>query len=483
MAKSQRIRDPLHDLVQFEGDTFHHALWKVVCSRPFQRLRRVKQLGFSELVYPGATHTRFAHSLGVYHTARLLMEKIHEHLGDDYNPHKADYAIAAALVHDVGHGPFSHAFEKVGKRFGWAMAKHENLSVALIKEGEIAEILNSEFDAGGADNVSERIKGATDIYGAVVSSQFDADRLDYMRRDRLMTGSQHSAIDFKWLLENIEIGEVPTGSGDKQAGSVETFVLGKKARFAAEAYVLSLFQLYPTVYFHKATRSAEVLCQELLARIFEHVLDGAINLTDATGLPSHHPLLLFPTDPGNVERLLELDDTVVWGALSMMTTATDKFIASAAKRLLDRNLFKAIDVLQIAEAHANQDFEPEENKSEFIERIRASVKVKVTDFLDDNENLKTRILIDEGVRDPYSKFDDDKGPLNQIMIRIEGDRHNLADLGKYSDVVKALRPFRFFRIYVADEDEEAKEAVNGLIQGEMEQPNDRYSEKHPAEGR
>lgn len=466
--KPERIRDPIHDLIEFGDDTFEHALWQVVCSRPFQRLRRIKQLGFSELVYPGATHSRFAHSLGTFHTARLLMAKIEKHLGNRFNDVKAHYALSAALVHDLGHGPFSHAFESVGKRFGWEIAKHENLTVALIKDCEISKIFDDYFGHCGCDNVAEKITGAADIYGAVVSSQFDADRLDYMRRDRLMTGSQHSGIDFKWLLENIEVGEVSSGSDEQQAGPVETFVLGRKAFFAAEAYVLSLFQLYPTVYFHKTTRGAEILFQEILFSVFEHVLSNAKKLNELTGLPNNHPLLLLPKDPNNLERLLPLDDTVVWSALYMMRSATDKFISSAADRLLNRNLFKAIDVIRLAEGKANKDKKSGQEKTDYVERTRANIKLKVSEFIEDNDKFKKRVLIDEGERNPYNKFDDSKGPLNQIMIRIEGEGNNLADLGRQSEVVRAMKPFRFFRIYIAEEDDEAKGKIQQIITGEME---------------
>ena len=258
--KPQRVRDPLHNLIEFRANDFENVMWKVIQTRPFQRLRRIKQLGFSEFVYPGATHTRFAHSIGVFHTARMLMELVGRHLGESgYDSNKARTALAAALVHDVGHGPFSHAFEDVGMQLGLKLAEHEHVSDLLIRNSEIQDAFRP-LGSGFAADVAALIApggGPTDLYGAVVSSQFDADRLDYMRRDRLMTGTQHSAIDFDWLLSNLEVASLPTGVDDQQTGSLETFVLGPKASYAAETYILGLFQLYPTVYLHKATRGAE----------------------------------------------------------------------------------------------------------------------------------------------------------------------------------------------------------------------------------
>ena len=123
MAKLQRVRDPVHNLIEFDNRSqLERTLWKVIQTQPFQRLRRIRQLAFSEYVFPGATHTRFAHSLGVFHTARQLMEVIRRHISDgsrNFGEHQANVALAAALVHDVGHGMFSHSFEDVGKSWNY----------------------------------------------------------------------------------------------------------------------------------------------------------------------------------------------------------------------------------------------------------------------------------------------------------------------------------------------------------------------------
>src|ERR1700741_3101412 len=113
--EAQRIRDPVHDLIEFDATKFDSVLWQVLNTRPFQRLRRIKQLGFSEYVFPGATHTRFAHSVGVFHTARRLVTVLREQLGGRFDEVRSGVAVCAALLHDLGHGPFSHTFEGVLK--------------------------------------------------------------------------------------------------------------------------------------------------------------------------------------------------------------------------------------------------------------------------------------------------------------------------------------------------------------------------------
>lgn len=463
---SQRIRDPLHDLIVFEttgsapSSELERTLWKVVQTRTFQRLRRIKQLGFSELVYPGASHSRFSHSIGVFHTAKQLMAVVSRHVSQ---PSKEQRALAAALVHDVGHGPFSHSFEKVGKRLNLKMAVHENMSDALIREGEIASILN-ELGSGFAIDVADIIQknGVKSVQHAVVSSQFDADRLDYMRRDRLMTGTQHSAIDFSWLLANLEIGEVAVGVDDQQLGTVETFVLGPKAIHAAEAFVLGLFQLYPTVYFHKATRGVEGFFTELLVRVVSLIRDGAIK---KTGLPPRHPLAAFARNSENVDVALSLDDTVVSGALSSMIDARDPVVSELAQRIRDRKLYKCFDVRSVVSHRLNADGRDAEDAIGAIDKCCAKIAQKFTAWLDQDEWRKHKLLMDFDERSPYKSIDQSKGPLDRINIRTDGGR--LVDLKERSAVVAALKTYKLFRVYFDKADADMHGMIERIVEGEV----------------
>ena len=457
MFSAQRVRDPLHDLIEFGADQFDDAMWSVVQTSTFQRLRRVKQLGLSELVYPGATHSRLAHSLGVFHTARMLMKIVEQHLGTTrWKRQQAEYALAAALVHDVGHGPFSHAFEAVGKRMNLPLADHERISDRLIREGEISDVLDSKLGNGYAANVADVIKKSPgDIYTAVVSSQFDADRLDYMRRDRLMTGTQHGAIDFDWLMANLEVGSVPYGVDEEQVGEVETFVLGPKAAYAAETYVLGLFQLYPTVYFHKATRGAEKILSELLFRIITLAKDGPWR---EIGLPNKHPLITFAKRPDDLDCILALDDTVLWGALSLLADAKDETVRNLAVRLRDRRLYKCIDVREQLKTKLG-----EHAKEEVVEQGCQNLEAKIADWLATKSDVTPRIITDKAIREPYKRFQASKGPLNQI--RIKSSSGELVDLVKRSKVVAAISTFKLYRVYVSDEG--ARQFVDQIIGEEM----------------
>lgn len=461
--KPQRIRDPIHNLIEFGTDQFEHTMWQVIHCAPFQRLRRIRQLGFSEFVFPGATHTRFAHSIGVFHVARQLMQLISRYLQSNQQQVKeaqAQHALAAALLHDVGHGMFSHAFEKVGKDFGWSMARHEDVSQRLIRESSIGQILDAEFGSGYAGNVADVIAQAipNNLYGSVVSSQFDADRLDYMQRDRMMAGVQSSGVDPTWLLANLEVAEVRTGADETGTGAVETLVLGPKAAQAAESYVLALFHLYPNVYLHKATRGAEVLFQALMRRIVRLHSGGDAQLV---GLPERHPIMRFVTDPGNLDAATALDDTVFWGSLPMLSEAKDLEVRRMASALSGRRLTRCIDVRQRVEADLPQKSgEPRQHHQARVKLVCDEIVGALKEQEADTGEA-ARILIDQYVRHPYKRFQDSKTPLNQILIRLgDGPPSDMAEL---SPIIAHAEPFSLCRAYVFRDDTEAESMVKNIV--------------------
>ena len=458
----QKIRDPLHNIIRFDKNQFENVVWELVNTAPFQRLRRVKQLGFSSMVYPGATHTRFAHSIGVFHTARMLMNIIQGHLvqTNEWQDTRANEALAASLLHDVGHGPFSHAFEDVGRRLNLKMAHHETVSKSLILDSEITPILQKMGSGFHQDvaNVIDESETPT-LYSAVVSSQFDADRLDYMRRDRLMCGTGHGAIDFDWLLSNIEIGSVPEGVDDTKVGEIKTFVLGPKALYAAESYVLGLFQLYPTVYFHKATRGVEKIFSELLCRVVVLCKDGSHS---KAGLPKNHPIVQFSLDSDSLENALHLDDEVIFGALSQMSFASDKDIASLATRLRSRKLLKAYDIRKKIEQKLSKNGDDSTLVTDKVDAIYSILEPKISEWNKSNSSSVPRILLDKATRTPYKNFTESKGPLNQILIQSDAD--SLVDLRDLSELVRSIKPFKMNRAYFSRDDDEAEKFINNEIQ-------------------
>lgn len=445
MSKSERIRDPIHDLIQFGSDGLEARCWDIVQTRPFQRLRRIKQLGFSEMTFPGATHSRLAHSLGVFNTARQLTAVVKNLKGGaGFDSIAADAAVAAALVHDIGHGPFSHTFETATGMAGIGV-DHEDWTVRIIQETPVRDALE-KVTPGFAERVAKIIgsDGPTDIYCSIVSSQFDADRLDYMRRDRLMTGSQHSAIDFTWLLANLEIGRVKIGQDDKFIRKAETFVLGPKSVMAGEAYVLGLFQLYPTVYLHKTTRGAECIFSALLAYVFSAIKDDKWG---AIGLPENHPLVKFAKDSNSVENYLALDDTVVLGSLPLLQEAKVPIVADLSTRILERKFFACCDVTKRAAAWAHSQMPDDKDLGKRRDIARAA-EARVRELVIERDLTKLLpdgpiLLKDDASRNPYKQ--NEEAALNRIWVK--GEDEALHDLGQLSDVVKGLVPFKAYRLY------------------------------------
>lgn len=353
--KTQRVRDPVHGLIVFrDNEPLHQLAWQLLKSPEFQRLRRIRQLGVSEFVFPSATHSRFSHSLGVFHTARLLVEIIKRELpsiGQEFDSHRADVAVIAALLHDLGHGPFSHAFEGVQRSRG-VSKRHERWTAEIIRnpDGNIGKLLKPFWKDGDFCEEVARLVEAEDpldIYHAVVSSSFDADRLDYLRRDRFMTGTGAGAIDFDWLMEHVRVRAISIEAADPldedDQERVPTFCLDMKALPAAEQFLLARYTLHEQVYFHKATRCVEHMIAKLLRRV-ALIANGQTASKDS-GLPASHPLLrFFAKDGATLSNYLALDDIVCLGALEQMSNAADPLIAGLASRLRERKLYKTLDL-------------------------------------------------------------------------------------------------------------------------------------------
>jgi uncharacterized protein len=434
LIRPRRIRDPVHDLIPFGTDRFEQMAWKLLELPEFQRLRRIKQLGFSELVFPGATHTRFAHSVGVFHTARQLADRIKGQVGKKFNVERAQVAMAAALVHDVGHGPFSHAFEAAATEFT-EKKRHEDWTTEIVTGVTGVRRVLEDFRSGFSKEVADLISSDTpaDIYASIVSSQFDADRLDYIRRDRMMAGVLHGGFDFSWLLANLEVGPVPLTQDDENIGEVEALILGTKALQAAESYVLGLFHLYFTVYFHKTTRGAEKMLTALLKRIAELIREKSGH---QTGLHARHPLYAF-LESGALVDYLWLDDTCLWGCLSDLSKAPDKIVSYLAVRLACRRLYKVVDAGAILQARGG-------------EAAVAKFKMQLADLQKSGEVNAIDIFTDTVKRDPYQRKGlETPDVLKKVLIR-RPDGTNFEDLRDRSDVVQALEEKALYRVYVRD---------------------------------
>jgi len=318
--KEYVFRDPVHGNISVTDPT----VFAIIQSREFQRLRRIRQLGTSFTSYPGAEHTRFAHSLGVYH----LMYRVLRHLRDralvSISPDEQAMACCAALLHDIGHGPFSHLFEKL------TGVHHEHWVERIIAspESAIHHIL-AERNPQWPARIASVINGTWDgppFLKELISSQLDVDRMDYLLRDSHMCGVTYGQFDLDRLIQTITVHE----------GHV---VLTDKGIHSAEEFLLARYFMYWNVYFHKATRSIETILEKMLSRALDLVRMGK---AEALGFvpPALEPILTGR--PMTLAEYLWLDETDALYAIKRWTRSTDPVLADLSDRFINRRLFTGI---------------------------------------------------------------------------------------------------------------------------------------------
>lgn len=345
----ERLRDPIHGLIVFDvdNDNTDKIAWNLIQTPEFQRLRRIKQLGVSEFTFPGATHSRFIHSIGVYHNARRLMKAVMRERKGEVDRDLSRVTLIGALLHDLGHGPFSHSFENARKELanGAKIHNHEWFTEQMIRdpEGSIVSILGQDLASKVADLFVP--DDPQNIYHAILTSSFDADRLDYLVRDRYMTGVQTGAIDTDWLIDNLSIHQIyPSQDGEELETDTptETFSFKEKGRQAAEDFLLARYRQFSQVYLHKTTRGFECAISALIRRIGMAAREGA---SKSIGIEMNHPLVEFLSDEvGSLADYRRLDDTVAWSAIEILTHSKEPKVAELAKRIWHRTRLKCLDL-------------------------------------------------------------------------------------------------------------------------------------------
>ncbi len=242
------LRDPLWNNIRIEGPYL-----RLLDTAPFQRLRYVRQLGLAHLVYPGATHSRFEHALGAYHLADETVRVLRETEGPAVFPEdEGRIVIAAALLHDIGHYPFSHALEELG------VPHHEAVAGPLLADGEVGEILRAEFGPDAPARVLALVRGESDSpLQGLISGSIDLDKIDYLKRDAMMCGVAYGEIDVDRLRHALVLVADP-GTGRPGIGMRE------KGLSALESLLFAKYQMYRNVYWHHAVRSATAMYKRLV---------------------------------------------------------------------------------------------------------------------------------------------------------------------------------------------------------------------------
>lgn len=427
MDRDQRIRDPVHNLISFsEKREEDKLLWALLQSFPMQRLRRIRQLGFSDQVYPGATHTRFSHVIGAMHMARRMLDVFQRNqIFENNDAHKKQRmaTLAAALVHDVGHGPYSHVFEEVSESLK-IKKRHEAYTEEIIKNTEIKETLEKFGVFGEVLNFFSQEPGA-DAYSAIISSQMDCDRLDFLVRDKHHSGIRSNAIDLEWLFDSLRIESVPF---DPLTGvRIFTFVVLPKGVSVVEEFVLSYIKMYQNVYFHKTTRAAQHMIRDILSGLLKSDL--------ATNEPFKSlPIVrYFVEGAKSLDAYLYLDDTSVMTVVQLLASGDFGDLSKLAKRYFVRDLYKCVEL-------------PRNSAG----KIQTALAAK---FIDALRNEKVTYFDDVVTDRSYKQYEvmDDKF-LKNIFVKQNGDFEPLGDV---SQIVRTT-PNKSVRIYFPNAEERDK---------------------------
>ena len=262
--KFETLRDPLWNNIRVD-----ELALELVDTGVFQRLRYIRQLGLAYLVYPGATHSRFEHALGAYHLARNTLALLAESESGPQIDHEESRIVqAAALLHDVGHYPFSHALEEIGQ------LHHEDVARPLITTGEVASILERVLGTDAPMRVFQLIRGTSDsALQGLISGSLDLDKIEYLKRDAFMCGVPYGEIDVHRLTQSMLI------VADPESGR-STLGIKEKGLSALESLLFAKYQMYRNVYGHHAVRSATAMYKRL---VDDALRAGAL---DAELLPS-----------------------------------------------------------------------------------------------------------------------------------------------------------------------------------------------------
>ncbi|MFM9012386.1 MAG: HD domain-containing protein [Gemmatimonadota bacterium] len=242
------LRDPLWNNIRVDG-----PFLRLVDAAPFQRLRYVRQLGLAHLVYPGATHSRFEHALGAYHLTGLTVRALEDDGQLDAVPAlDRRLVVVAALLHDIGHYPFSHALEEIG------VPHHEDVAAPLLSEGPIAAVLRESFAPDAPERVLALVRGVSDSpLQGLISGSIDLDKTDYLKRDAMMCGVAYGEIDVERLRHALAVVPDPD-TGRPVIG------IREKGLSALESLLFAKYQMYRNVYWQHAVRSATAMYKRLV---------------------------------------------------------------------------------------------------------------------------------------------------------------------------------------------------------------------------
>jgi HD superfamily phosphohydrolase len=413
-------RDAVHNIIRIETRSAAGAMFAALVDAPeFQRLRRVRQLGLAYVAYQSAEHSRFTHSLGAFHLAARILDRLAGSCAISEDEKTA--VLAAALLHDIGHGAFSHVIESI---LGF---HHEAYSIeTILSEATGVNRVLAAFSSELPRRVASIIQGSFErkALGQLVSSQLDVDRMDYLLRDSLMTGAKYGIFDLEWIIKSIRIDEAADRLYVSAAGIA-----------AVEDYLQARYYMFRQVYFHRTLRSAESVLRSILKRAIELYRTGG-DVWHVTASPFEKVL--------KGERLtlaehLALDDADVIFHVKQWRQSADRILSDLSARFIDRRLFKALDLDM-----------PQEERLAFLQNARRIVTERGFDA--------EYYVVEDSARHADYYFYSREGASDKDLIFVEDgfSRPRIREISEVSAAVRGLQEgFRADRVCfpaeVADE--------------------------------
>lgn len=413
ISEEKVFKDPVHNYIHVQDD----MIWRLINTPEFQRLRRVRQLGTSYLTFHGAEHSRFSHSLGVYEITRKIISQFERRGYTDWPMDERMVALCAALLHDLGHGPFSHSVEEAFDM------DHEDWTCRIVLGDTCVNEVLREAGDDFPEKVASVIRKTYDkpIVMNLVTSPLDADRMDYLLRDAYYTGVNYGKIDIDRILRLLRPFR-------------DRIVVKESGMHAVEDYLMSRYQMYWQVYFHPVTRSSEIILRQIFRRAKELHSQGYRFKFMIEPLPS-----LFEGSL-SVRQYLQLDEALIQTAFLQWTAEEDKQLSELCGRFMHRKLYKYVEFDMMDES--------------FIDDIREA-------FRQAGLHPEYDLAIDFPTDLPYDRFHSGMPSSEKQILLL--DRHDqLREISEVSEIVRSISGIHQGRYHLYFPAEKVKDALDRM---------------------
>lgn len=413
ISEEKVFKDPVHNYIHVQDD----IIWRLINTPEFQRLRRVRQLGTSFLTFHGAEHSRFSHSLGVYEITRRIISQFERSGYPDWPQEERLLTLCAALLHDIGHGPFSHSIEEAFHM------NHEDWTCRIVLGdtcvNKVLQDVDSDFPERVASVINKTYKKPIVIN--LVTSPLDADRMDYLLRDAYYTGVNYGTIDIDRILRMLRPFR-------------DRVVVKESGMHAVEDYLMSRYQMYWQVYFHPVTRSSEIILRQVFKRAKELYQEGYEFGFMVEPLPALFEGRL------TVNQYLRLDEALIQTCFLQWTEEKDELLSDLCGRFMHRRLYKYVEIDTI--------------DMETIDGIRQAFReVGLNPYYDFQIDYPTDL--------PYDEFHSGSPESNKQILLL--DRHDqVREISEVSDIVRSISGIHRGRYRLYFPEEKVKSVLHAL---------------------